>query len=85
MVRNADAQCFIHRVRHAVLHGQSVILCKTIETLDAGVTVPRPQAKGIEMVDAVGYAEPLHERFEPDAARYDEGEGVVAECLKHAA
>ena len=37
------------------------------------------------MVDAVGYAEPLYERCEPDAAGYDEDWGVVSKSLKHAA
>ena len=37
------------------------------------------------MVDTVGYTEPLHERFKPDAAGYDENQGAVSEGLKHTA
>ena len=43
-------------------------LHETLETRDTRLAAPRPEAKGIEMVDAVGYAEPLDERREPDTA-----------------
>ena len=35
------------------------------------------------MVDAVGYAEPLDERFEPNAAGYDKDERAVADTLQY--
>ena len=82
---NSDAECLVHRVRHPVLDGQALALQELLEAPDAGVLVPRSQGKGVEMVDAIGYAEPVHERFEADAARYDEDRWAISEMLKHAA
>ena len=64
-----------------MLDRQFVTLGQSFETRDAGVTVPGSKAKGIEMVDAVGDAEPLHQRFEPDAAGHDEDQGAGVEPL----
>ena len=36
------------------------------------------------MIDAVGYAQPLHERCEPDAAGYDEDRGADSDALQNA-
>ena len=68
MVGNADTERIVNGVRHAVLNRQPVTLHETLETRDTRLAAPRPEAKGIEMVDAVGYAEPLDERREPDTA-----------------
>ena len=45
------------------------------------MTVPGAKAKGIEMVDAVRDAEPLHQGLEPDAAGQDEDQGAGVEPL----
>ncbi len=60
---------------------QFVTLGQSFETRDAGVTVPGAEAEGIEVVDAVGDAEPLHQGLEPDAAGQDEDQGAGVEPL----
>ena len=41
-----------------------IALGKTFEARDAGLSAPRWQAKGVEMVDAIGDPEPLDQRPE---------------------
>ena len=81
MVGNARPERVVHGICHARLDWQFMTLGQSLEARDAGVTVPGSQAKGIEMVDAVGDAEPLHQGLEPDAAGQDEDQGAGVELL----
>ena len=85
VVRNAGTECFIYGVRHPMLDLQTVVLGETFETLHADFSAPWPQAKGIEVIDAVGYAQPPYERCKPDAAGHDEDRRAASEALKHPA
>ncbi len=76
MVGNARPERVVHGICHAMLNRQFVTLGQSLETRDAGVTVPGSKTKGIEVVDAVGDAEPLHQGLEPDAAGQDEDQGA---------
>ena len=84
MVGNADTERIVNGVCHAVLDRQPVTLHKALETRDTRLAAPRPEAKGIEMVDAVGYAEPLDERREPDTAGDHEDQRAAFDVQHHA-
>ena len=85
VVRNTDTECFVYGVCHAVVYRYSVTLGETFEALDAGFKAPGSQREGIEVVDAIGYAEPVHQRDEPDAAGYDEHRGAAFKPLERTA
>ena len=85
MVGDAGPERVVHGLCHTMLYRQFVTFRQTFETRDTGVTVPGSQAQGIEMVDAVRDAEPLHQGFEPDAAGNDEDQGIGAKPLNDTA
>ena len=84
VVRNADTERLVHRLGDTVLDAQFMALREAAEAFDAGVPGPWTQTKGIQMVDAVGNAEPAHERLEPDAAGHEENGSVASERLQNA-
>ena len=85
VLRDPEAEGLVCGVSDPCLDLKFVALGKTFEARDADLSAPRPQAKGVEMVDAVGDPEPLDQRPEADAAGDDENQRTVAEILQHAA
>ena len=84
-MRDADPERIVYRSGDAIVHSQRGALRQPVETLDAGFAAPGAQTKRIKVVDTIGYAEPLHQRHESDAAGHDEDRRVIAKTLQHPA
>ena len=85
VVRNAGTECFIRGVCHAIIDLQPVVLGKALETFSADFARPRSEAKGVEVVYSVGYAEPPYQRCQSNTAGCDENGRIAVETLKHPA
>ena len=63
MVRDADTERVVHRASDTRVNSQVVARREPLETGNAGFPVPRTQADGMEVVDAIGQTEAADERL----------------------
>lgn len=85
MVQNANAECFVYRVWDSLVESKRVAGGENSETFDACLTIPGTKAEGMQVVDAIGQAEPLCKRGQTDAARCDKDRRIAVDPLKYAA